>query len=116
MSSGPVLLDEATITIDNNGAPNPLLSVDFGVVTENIIGDFLWLDADRDGVHDGGESGVGGVTVELLDGAGVVVRTVITDTAGVCQFVGLPSGTDTVVFDLTTLPTRSLCRSHWVGN
>ena len=105
MSGGPVLLDETTITIDNNGAPDPLLSVDFGVVTENIIGDFVWLDADRDGVQDGGESGVRGVTVELLDGAGVVVRTVITDTAGAYQFAGLPSGTYTVVFDRTTLPT-----------
>lgn len=34
-----------------------------GCHRDYIIGDFVWLDADRDGLQDDGEPGVGGVTV-----------------------------------------------------
>jgi large repetitive protein len=65
------------------GIPEPLGS----------IGDFVWSDTDRDGVQDGGESGIPGVTVRLLDGAGNVLATDTTDGDGLYLFDGLKMGT-----------------------
>lgn len=52
-----------------------------------VIGDRVWLDDDRDGVQDGGEAGVAGVTVNLLDDAGNVVKTTTTDANGDYRFL-----------------------------
>ena len=53
------------------------------------IGDRVWLDADADGNQDAGESGIAGVTVELLDGNGSVIDTDTTDANGEYLFTGL---------------------------
>jgi LPXTG-motif cell wall-anchored protein len=46
------------------------LTIDAGVVPIVAVGDYTWLDANRDGVQDPGEAPLPGVTVRLLDGAG----------------------------------------------
>jgi hypothetical protein len=38
---------------------------DFGYLPSGVIGDFVWLDQDADGVQDNGEAGIAGVTVFL---------------------------------------------------
>jgi len=53
---------------------------------------FVWNDVDRDGVQDVGESGLPNVTVDLYDGANVLVNTALTDTNGRYQFDGLTPG------------------------
>ncbi len=40
---------------------------DFGVDNKGAVGDFVWNDADGDGVQDPGEPGIGGVTLTLYD-------------------------------------------------
>ncbi len=57
------------------------------------IGDRVWLDVDGDGVQDAfGEPGLVGVTVELLDGAGAVLRRRRPwRTAATCS-IGSPDG------------------------
>lgn len=52
------------------------------------IGNYVWFDADRDGVQDPGEDPVAGVVVELLDAAGGVVGTAVTDANGNYYFGG----------------------------
>lgn len=42
-------------------------SSDFGYRLKGVIGDYVWLDVDNDGVQDVDESGISGVTVTLLD-------------------------------------------------
>jgi hypothetical protein len=59
------------------------------------IGDFVWRDTDDDGVQDGGEPGIGGVLLELVDTNGLVVATTTTDGAGLYQFE-VEAGTYTV--------------------
>ncbi|MEM9599358.1 MAG: SdrD B-like domain-containing protein, partial [Acidobacteriota bacterium] len=70
--------------------------VDFGYTTADpaaaILGDRIWSDADGDGVQDPGEPGVGGVTVELLDGSGAVVATAVTADDGSYLFTGVAPG------------------------
>ncbi|MEZ4706973.1 MAG: SdrD B-like domain-containing protein [Caldilineaceae bacterium] len=50
------------------------------------IGNYVWLDSDNDGVQDPGETPLAGVTVELVNGAGQVIGTAVTDAAGQYYF------------------------------
>ena len=46
------------------------------------IGDFVWLDADGDGIQDPDETPLVGATIEVVDGAGTVAWTGTTNTDG----------------------------------
>lgn len=65
------------------------------------VGDYVWVDANRDGVQDAGEEVLPGVTVELLNAAGTVVGTTTTDAQGRYLFDNLVAGTYQVRFTLT---------------
>jgi uncharacterized repeat protein (TIGR01451 family) len=52
------------------------------------IGNYVWFDADRDGLQDPGENPVPGVIVELVGADGGVVGTAITDVNGNYYFGG----------------------------
>ena len=65
--------------------------VDFAEDTAEIAG-IVWDDSDRDGRRDGGETGVEGVSVNLLDEDGTVVATTTTDADGRYVFDGLLIG------------------------
>jgi len=66
----------------------------------SVIGDYVWLDADRYGVQDLGEPGIANVTVALYsdpngDGDhsdGSLLATTTTDAYGYYLFAGLASG------------------------
>lgn len=77
---------------------------DFGYQPLGAIGDRVWNDVDGDGVQDGGELGLNGVTVRLLDGNGVEIAAAVTSGDGDYLFSDLPAGTYTVVVDDSTLP------------
>ncbi|SFA70733.1 Cna protein B-type domain-containing protein [Poseidonocella pacifica] len=64
------------------------------------IGDTVWFDADRDGVQDDDEDGIGGVTVTLLSSAGVFIASQVTADDGTYLFEGLEAGDYVVSFDL----------------
>ncbi len=68
--------ETGTVTLTSGATVS---DVDAGVVPSSI-GDRVWVDSDGDGRQDAGESGVAGVTVELLDAGGAVVAS--TTTAG----------------------------------
>lgn len=66
---------------------------DFGIYRTARIGDRVWLDIDADGVQDANETtGVSGVQVVLLDSAGTVINTTVTDASGNYAFTDLPPG------------------------
>ena len=51
------------------------------------IGDRVWVDADMDGIQDGGEAGLAGVTVNLLNGNnGNLIGSQVTDASGNYMF------------------------------
>lgn len=71
----------------------------------SCIGDKVWLDVDRDGCQDPGETGVSGVTVTLTGtatGGGAVSMTMVTALNGQYQFNNLQPGTYQVQFGLPT--------------
>ena len=66
------------------------LTVDAGMYRKAVIGDYVWLDKDADGIQEIGlgELGIAGVTVELLNAAGTPLGpTTVTNAAGLYQFL-----------------------------
>jgi hypothetical protein len=84
---------------------NTNLTVDAGIISARAaLGDYVWLDANKDGVQDATESGIPGVTVTLYDAAGVALSSTITDQNGKYFFSNLNPGTYTVGFG--TIPGK----------
>ena len=65
------------------------------------IGDYTWIDTNKNGKQDPGEPVLPGVKVELLDKDGKVIGTTTTDKDGFYIFDKLPSGEYQVKFTLT---------------
>jgi len=61
-------------------------TVDAGVLAAATIGDRVWIDKNANGIQDDGESGKSGVTVELRDTSGKVIKTTTTDSNGNYKF------------------------------
>ncbi len=89
---------KVTVT-DANGC---ITSCEIEIKGPAVLGDFVWLDIDRDGIQDPGEPGIGDVTVIL---SGTVEDetyrdTTKTDANGKYQFQVPPPGTYKVTFVL----------------
>ena len=84
-----------------------LIRTDAGTVA---VGDYVWLDADRDGLQDVGEPGVPGIQVALYQsgqtcGTSPQTAVTITDASGKYLFNNLPPGNYFVCFNIATIPT-----------
>lgn len=80
-----------------------LRAKDFGCYAK--LGNYVWLDVNKDGVQDANEVGVSGVTVSLYDNLNNLVSATVTDAYGYYLFDNLNPGTYHVGF---TLPTNYL--------
>ncbi|WP_217594752.1 SdrD B-like domain-containing protein [Cohnella sp. GbtcB17] len=91
------LTDTVTLTIGQQRT-----DVDAGIVDRVSLGDFVWSDRDFDGIQDGGEPGVEGVTVKLYDAADLTtaIGTTATDADGKYLFANLWPGDYVVQFIL----------------
>ena len=79
------------------------LTIDFGYTNSCTaeLGDYVWLDLDKDGVQNPNEPGVDNVTVLLLDSTGNPLnppRQATTGNGGVYKFTGLCPGDYIVMF------------------
>ncbi|MEZ4713473.1 MAG: SdrD B-like domain-containing protein [Caldilineaceae bacterium] len=76
-------------------------TIDAGLTPTRVIasiGDYAWLDVNKDGKQDSHEAGIQGVTVTLYDGAGAVVGTRQTDAKGNYLFADLTPGNYSLCF------------------
>ncbi|HAX82674.1 MAG TPA: PPXXXP-CTERM sorting domain-containing protein, partial [Actinobacteria bacterium] len=73
---------------------------DAGLSRPASIGGLVWEDLGANGVQDPGEVGIGEVTVRLFNGAGIEVRSTVTDAAGEYVFTGLTPGSYHVEVDI----------------
>ena len=90
-------------------AGGTFLSADFGFRPDSVVGDYVWLDMNGNGLQDSGEYGIGGVVITLTQPGGGVVTTT-TDSDGYYSFGGgdLPTDGDyTVSVYTSTLPNST---------
>ena len=89
-------------------APNAT-KIDFAFVKPVSVGNFVWFDANKDGIQDADEVGVAGVTVimdgqldmdPLLDADGNLVKPVTTDANGKYVFTNLLPGSYGLTFTI----------------
>ncbi|MCZ2105235.1 MAG: hypothetical protein OZ923_12150 [Comamonadaceae bacterium] len=77
---------EVSGSVDNN----------FAEIKPSSISGKVYKDLNNDGLINGADSGIGGQTVQLLDGMGNVVQTTVTDADGNYRFDNLLPGTYSV--------------------
>src|SRR5579871_1588901 len=105
----PTLQGQGTPDVDSNNpsgtsvtlsTSNPSdQTIDFGYYSNcnGQIGDFVWNDANNNGIQDAGELGIPNVVLNLYDSTGTnVLATTTTDANGVYSFGGVCSGTYSV--------------------
>ena len=88
-------------------------SIDTGMYQGASLGDLVWTDDDADGIQDAGETGLGGVTVTLLDAGGATVASTITAADGTYAFTGLTPGQYRVEFTAPAGYTISRTVPRW---
>jgi SdrD B-like domain len=71
--------------------------VDAGLLPELSPGDRVWNDANQNGLQDTNESGIAGITVNLLDSSNTVIETTTTNSSGIYTF-SVDPGTYSVQF------------------
>ncbi|MCU7493210.1 MAG: T9SS type A sorting domain-containing protein [Ignavibacteria bacterium] len=82
----------------NLDANDNITCIDAGLIPKDpeagMVGNFVWNDANKNGVQDCGEKGICGITVELhkCDG-GALVATEVTDENGMYLFTNVPANT-----------------------
>ncbi len=81
------------------------VQIDAGCTPQTFsLGDRVWKDTDGDGVQDASETGISGVTVQLLNASNTVIATDVTDSNGIYGFTNVAAGTYTVKVVSSTLP------------
>ncbi|HEX3152702.1 MAG TPA: SdrD B-like domain-containing protein [Gemmataceae bacterium] len=95
--SGPIALTAGTEPTDDGDDANGNLTLDFGMVapaaaTSLTLGNLVWNDANGNGTFDTLETGIDGVSVQLLNSAGTVVQSTTTAGGGLYTFTGLAAG------------------------
>ncbi len=80
-----------TVTVPLTG----LTDQNFGETLSTLSG-YVYVDSNNNGLFEAGESGIGGVTVTLLDHLGNIISTTLTLADGSYRFENLLSGTYTI--------------------
>lgn len=98
------LVPSTPVSVASLVPPGGAAVAQHGETTSASVGDLVWLDTDRDGVHDADEPGLAGVTVRRLDPSGAAVDSAVTDASGRYVFEDLRPGVHHVEVDVATVP------------
>ncbi len=94
VTTGTNMSDAVTLTAGETDN-----TIDAGLYQPAALGDFVWNDANHNGIQDAGEPGIAGVTVTLYGSNGTtVLGTTTTAADGSYHFTGLAAGTYYVGF------------------
>jgi uncharacterized repeat protein (TIGR01451 family) len=75
---------------DENSVPAPI----------SFIGNLIWVDENKNGLQDEGETGLEGVTVTLLDATDTEIASTVSDANGLYSFVDIEAGEYSLSFEL----------------
>lgn len=89
VSTSPNLAD---VTLPPGGSA----SANFGDLRQGSLGGVVFSDTNGNKIQDPGETGIGNVTVELLDDNGDVIRQTVSDDGGAYRFEDVQPGNYTV--------------------
>ncbi len=89
---------------------------DGGAYPTYCLGDFIWKDANANGIQDAGEAGISDVNVSLYDGDGNLIDVNTTDSNGNYQFCGLVPDDYYIVVDKDTLPEDYIITTQNAGD
>ena len=84
--ANPTGLTEPLAVVADTTLSNIDAGVNFGSVEPANIGDYVWLDANLNGIQDSNENGVVGVKVELFDLQNNLIQSTLTTGAGKYEF------------------------------
>lgn len=95
------------------------INIDCGLVFNTptqfaSIGDFIWMDANQNGVQDGSEAGISGVVLSLFNSSGILVGSTISDARGFYRFDRVTPGQYRV--GVTTPPGSLITTKDQGGN
>jgi uncharacterized repeat protein (TIGR01451 family) len=89
----------ANIVLNGNGGGGEIsgsTNNNFAEVVQSSIAGTVFLDQNNNGTQNGTDTGIGGVTVQLLNAGNSVIATTTTDASGNYSFSGLDPGTYSV--------------------
>ena len=104
------LVITATVTTGNLGSSD--LSIDFGLVPQFYLGDYIWVDTNVNGIQDATETGINTVTVELYSTSNVRVATTTTMSSGIYLFNSLAHGLRPQTQYIVSIPFRNAPRNN----
>ncbi|PHN05774.1 SdrD B-like domain-containing protein [Flavilitoribacter nigricans] len=93
-------LDGGVYSVTVTDANGCTTSCELELVPLSGLGDYVWIDADKDGIQDADEAPLAGVNITLLNAAGVEVTSTVSDSNGYYAFFALKAGTYRVQFDM----------------
>ena len=64
----------------------------FGAIPTSSIGDYIWVDGNKNGIQDANEQGIGNVLINLLDNDGNLINSTQSDGDGNYAFDSVPAG------------------------
>jgi uncharacterized repeat protein (TIGR01451 family) len=79
-----------------DGAVSGSTNNNFAEIVPSSIAGTVYLDQNNNGVQNGADAGISGITIELLNSVGSVIQTTTTDANGNYRFAGLDPGTYSV--------------------
>lgn len=82
------------------------------IIDKGVIGDYVWLDSDLDGIQDEGEKGEPDIAVRLFNAIDLSWEEKTTDVSGHYEFTGVESGKCFIEF---VLPDDHVFASRDVG-
>ncbi len=105
MKNSPGSVEERDSDINENGRTDvfellnghTLSFIDGGFFRYSEIGDFVWMDDNKNGLQDPDEDGLANVQIQMLTRTGLPLITTVSDSSGAYALTGIPPGHYTIV-------------------
>lgn len=109
-------VNPSATTLATDFATDRTIDFGFGSACAGTIGSLVWHDENGNGVQDGDEPGLDGVTVNLRDPAGnILLATTTTHADGTYELTGLCAGAYLVELDPATVPAGFSATAAYAG-